>query len=126
VADRLLTINLRNYLVRQPVRKRQMKISGYVRERVSHYLKVGEEKVRISGELNSLMTKRYSRSMLPLKVNVRIENGVATVSPFMQPEKAPAAAQKPEAKTKAAAAGPKAAAKSPETKKEAKPAAAER
>ena len=87
MADRLLTINLRNYLVKQSVkRKRTMKISRYVRNRVGHYVKVEEENVRLSGDLNILMIKKHAKSMLPLKVNVKIENGIATVTPFAQPK----------------------------------------
>jgi ribosomal protein L31E len=126
MVDRLLTINLRNYLVRQPVRKRHMRISRYVRGRVSHYMKVEEENVRLSGDLNILMIKRHSKSMLPLKVNVKIENGIATVSPFAQPKAAaaPAATAKKEAaKTEKKATEPRTAAKA-DAKKEAKPAAA--
>jgi hypothetical protein len=126
MADRLLTINLRNYLVRQSVRKRPMKISGYVRERVAHYTKTEEENVKLTGDLNILMIKRHARSMLPLKVNVKIENGIATVSPFAMPKKAATATPEAKpAKTEAKAAtttAPKAA----EKKAEAKPAKAEK
>jgi hypothetical protein len=110
MADRLLTLNLRNYLVKQPVRRRHMKLSGYVRNRVAHYVKVDEENVKISGELNNLMIKSYSKSMLPLKLNVKIENGTAMVHPFIQKkEAAPAAQAQPKAgaKPQAAAAMPK-------------------
>ncbi len=125
MADRLLTINLRNYLVRQSVRKRPMKISGYVRERVAHYTKTDEENVKLTGDLNILMIKRHARSMLPLKLNVKIENGIATVSPFAMPKKAAAATevkQPAKAEAKAAASAPKAV----EKKAEAKPAKAEK
>lgn len=126
MADRLLTINLRNYLVERPVRRRAMKISKYVRNRVAHYVKIDEENVKISGELNILMIKKHAKSMLPLKVNVKIENGKAMVSPFAQPKKEAAPAQQPkaaaapEAKRADAKGAPKA-----EVKREAKqPAAA--
>jgi hypothetical protein len=125
MADRLLTINLRNYLVRQPVRRRHMKLSRYVRNRVAHYVKVDEENVKITGELNNLMIKSYSKSMLPLKLNVKIENGIATVHPFVQKKEA-AAAPAAKAGTKAAPAAPKTAAKveaKPAAKAETKPAA---
>jgi hypothetical protein len=118
MADRLLTINLRNYLVKQPVRRRHMKISKYVRNRVAHYTKIEEEKVKLTGDLNILMIKRHSKSMLPLKVNVKIENGIATVSPFAQPRAAAAPATKSEKKA-ADRSGARAAAT-----KEAKPQAA--
>ncbi len=103
MVDKLLTINLRNYLVKQPVRRRHMRISRYVRGRVSHYMKVDEENVKLTGDLNILMIKRHSKSMLPLKVNVKIENGIATVSPFAMAKAAAAAvpAKKPEGKAQA-------------------------
>ena len=74
-----------------------MKISKYVRNRVSHYMKVDEENVKLTGDLNILMIKRHAKSMLPLKVNVKIENGKATVSPFAQPKKEAARPQQPKA-----------------------------
>ena len=118
MADRLLTINLRNFLVKQSVRRRHMKISKYVRNRVSHYMKVDEENVKLSGDLNILMIKKHSKSMLPLKVNVKIDNGIATVSPFAMPEAAaPAAAttaKKADSKAKATTTAP-AAQKAPAT-----------
>lgn len=93
MVDKLLTINLRNFLVKQSRRRRHMKISKYVRNRVSHYMKVDEENVKLSGNLNILMIKNHSKSMLPLKVNVKIENGIATVSPFGEAKAAAPAAQ---------------------------------
>lgn len=121
MVDKLLTINLRNFLVKQPRRKRHMRISRYVRDRVSHYMKVDEEKVKLSGDLNVLMIKRHARSMLPLKVNVKIENGMATVSPFALP-KAAARPATGTPKTEKKAAEPKTAAKA-DAKKETKPSA---
>ncbi len=132
MTDRLLTINLRNYLVRQPVRRRHMKLSRYVRNRVAHYIKVDEENVKITGELNNLMIKSYSKSMLPLKLNVKIENGTATVHPFIQKKEA-AAAPVAKAGAKTAPTAPKTAAKveakpatKAETKTAAKPSTAEK
>jgi len=106
MADRLLTINLRNYLVDRPVRRRHMKISKYVRERVAHYTKMEEENVKLTGDLNILMIKKHAKSMLPLKLNVKIENGIATVSPFAQPvaKKPATATPKAESKNTASAA----------------------
>jgi len=78
--------------------------------------------VRLTGDLNILMTKKHVKSMLPLKVNVKIENGIATVSPFALPK---ATAQTAAAKTEKKPAEPKSAAKA-EAKKEAKPAAAKK
>lgn len=82
MADKLLTISIRNFLVRQPVRRRHMKISKYVRERVSHYIKVDQENVKISRELNNLMIQKHAKSMLPLKLTIKIDKGIATISPF--------------------------------------------
>jgi ribosomal protein L31E len=134
MVDKLLTINLRNYLVKQSRRRRHMKISKYVRNRVSHYMKVDEENVKLTGDLNIVMIKKHALTMLPLKVNVKIENGIATVSPFATKKaQAPAAttatAKKAEAKPAAApATAPKTEKKASEpktaAKKEAKPAAA--
>ncbi|MDE1865428.1 MAG: hypothetical protein KGH94_02190 [Candidatus Micrarchaeota archaeon] len=121
MADRLLTINLRNYLVRQPVRRRHMRLARYVRNRIAHYVKVEEEKVKISKELNNLMVKSYSKSMLPLKVNVKIENGTATASPFTQ-KKEGAAAPAQQSRQGAAKTAPiQKAEKKAEAKAEAKP-----
>lgn len=114
MADKLLTINLRKYLVKKPYWKRPLKISGYVRERVAHYTKTPEENVKLTGALNEAMIKSYARSMLPLKLNVKIDNGIATVSPFAQPKKATTTTAAPKA-TATAATAPKAEAKSAPT-----------
>ena len=37
MASRLLTINMRDFLVNQPRRKRAMRVSSYVKGRVAHY-----------------------------------------------------------------------------------------
>jgi hypothetical protein len=121
MVDKLITINLRNYLVNRPVRRRHMKISKYVRERVSHYMKIDEENVKLTGDLNILMIKKHAKSMLPLKMTVKIENGIATVSPFAQPAAKKAAASTP-TKTESKAAAPAAKA---EKKTEAKAVKAE-
>jgi hypothetical protein len=103
MANRLITINVRDYLVNKPVRKRHLKISKYVRSRVAHYTKIDEKNVKISRELGALMVKSHAKSMLPLKLDVSIENGIARVSPFSADKKtaakgnaaAPAQAQVP-------------------------------
>lgn len=92
--SRLLTINIRNYLVDKPRRKRHMKVVKYVRERVSHYTKVKLDSVRITKELNSTIMKKHVKSMLPLKLNVNIDNGIATVTAFSDTKKAAAPAAK--------------------------------
>ncbi|MCL4389543.1 MAG: hypothetical protein M1528_01465 [Candidatus Marsarchaeota archaeon] len=78
----LLTINIRRYLVGQPRTKRARKAALYIRERVAHYTKTKIEDVKISQELNNLILKRYSKSMSPVRINAKIENGKATAEPF--------------------------------------------
>ncbi len=90
MANRLITINLRRYLVNRPRRLRHKKAASYLRERVAHYSKVEPEKVKISRELSEVLTKHHVKSMHPIRVNVSIEGGVATVTPFKE-QPAPAA-----------------------------------
>lgn len=100
--NRLLTINLRNYLVNQPRRKREMKISSYVRGRIAHYTKTKVENVSISRELSSIMHKRYLYSMKPLKLNISIEKDKATATYFEEKAARPAApAEAPKTAAKA-------------------------
>jgi len=80
--SKVLTINIRKYLVKQPRGKRIRKGSRYLRERIAHYTKTDIDKVKISRELNNLMVKYYSIKMKPVKVNVNIDAGIATASPF--------------------------------------------
>ena len=82
----LLTINLRRYLVGQPRNKRKYKAIRYIRERISHYTKTDIDNVLLSQELNSLVLKRLAKSMAPVKLTVKIDNGKATAEPFA-PEK---------------------------------------
>ena len=84
MADRLLTINIRKYLVTQPRTKRARKAVKYIRERVSHYTKIKEENVKLGGELNNLIFKKYSRTMVPVKVRVKIGTDTADVLPFSE------------------------------------------
>lgn len=95
MADRLLTINIRKYLVTQPRNKRANKAVRYVRDRVAHYTKTALENVKMSKELNSEIFKRYSKSMNPVRLNVSIANDVASVTLFSQK-----AAQQPATPTK--------------------------
>jgi ribosomal protein L31E len=82
----LLTINLRRYLVGQPRNKRKYKAIRYIRERISHYTKTDIDNVLLSQELNSLVLRRLAKSMAPVKLTVKIDNGKATAEPFA-PEK---------------------------------------
>ncbi len=105
MANRILTINLRRYLVTQPRNKRQKKATRYVRERIAHYTKVPEENVKLDMSLNSLIVKKHAKSMMPLKLDISIEGGKATAMPFAEKKVAadnsvakPAAAKKSGAK----------------------------
>ena len=99
MANRLITINLRRYLVNRPRRLRHKKAASYLRDRVAHYSKVEPEKVKISRELSEVLTKHHVKSMHPIKVNVSIEGGVATVTPFKETQPAaPAQIKAPDAK----------------------------
>jgi ribosomal protein L31E len=93
--ERIITLNLRKYLVHQPRGKRRNKAVKYIRERVSHYTKVKQENVKISQQLNSLVITKYSRTMNPLKLNVKIGTDTADVFPFSEQ-----VAKKPEADQK--------------------------
>ncbi len=100
MANRILTINLRRYLVTQPRNKRQKKATRYVRERIAHYTKVPEENVKLDMSLNSLIVKRHAKSMMPLKLDISIEGGNATAMPFVEKAAAAGSAPKPNAKKK--------------------------
>jgi ribosomal protein L31E len=84
MAERILTLNMRKYLVNQPRTKRLRKAIRYVRERVSHFTKIKEENVKISMQLNSVIFKKYSKSMPPLKLSVKIGTDTADVFPFSE------------------------------------------
>ncbi len=118
MADRLITIGIRKYLVKQPRTKRFKKAAGYIRNRVAHYTKLKEEDVKISRELNSRIMKHYSKSMVPVKLNVKIDGGKALVSEFGVAAKKDAAA--PETKAKGGARKQKAAAAEPKQKENGK------
>ena len=82
MANRLLTINIRNYLVKQPRRKRPARIARYVRLKIAGAVKMKLESVKLTGELNEVMLKKHLHSMLPLKVSINVEKDKATASPF--------------------------------------------
>ena len=86
MADRMITINIRKYLVTQPRTKRAKKAAKYIRERVAHYTKLDPENVRIGQKLNELIFKYYSRRMVPVKVRVKIGTDTADVLPFAEQE----------------------------------------
>jgi ribosomal protein L31E len=84
MADRLITINIRKYLVTQPRTKRARKAAKYIRERVAHYTKLKPENVKLGMELNNLIFKEYSRRMVPVKVRVKMGTDTADVLPFVE------------------------------------------
>lgn len=84
MAERLITINLRKYLVKQPRTKRARKAARYVRERIAHYTKLDPENIKIGYDLNNLIFKYYSRKMLPLKVRVKVGTDTADVLPYVE------------------------------------------
>jgi ribosomal protein L31E len=84
MVDRLLTINIRKYLVTQPRTKRARKAAKYIKERVAHYTKMKVENVRLGQELNNLIFKEYSRRMVPVKVRVKMGADTADVLPFIE------------------------------------------
>jgi len=102
MAERVITINIRKYLVTQPRTKRTRKAVKYIRERVAHYTKTPLDSVKLSQDLNVKIFKVYAKTMVPVKVNVKIEKGIATVAPFKlnaEPSKAtPEAAKAAQAK----------------------------
>ena len=91
MAEILLTINLRKFLMKQERNKRLKRAAGYVRDRIAHYTKTQPENVIISQALNNAIVKFYSKSMLPLKLSVKLEGGKATATQFKE-----AGAAKPE------------------------------
>jgi ribosomal protein L31E len=82
MAEVLLTINMRKFLLKQKKSMRSRRAAGYVRDRVAHYLKLAPENVRLSGELNNMIIKYYSKSMHKLKLSVNVDKGIATAKPF--------------------------------------------
>lgn len=91
--NRLLTINIRKYLVTQPRTKRVKKAVKYIRNRIAHYTKVAEDDVRMTQELNSLILKQHAKSMAPVKLSLSIDKGVVSAAPFSaQKKEAPGAA----------------------------------
>ncbi len=121
MAERLLTINMRRYLVVQHRSKRIKKAAGYVRDRVAHYTKTDIENVRLSRELNNSIVKHYAKSMEPLKLKIMMDKGTASVDLFKveQPKPAKAATTAPqEAKGNTKKEKPKAEAKAPAAKQQ--------
>ncbi len=83
MASKLITISIRKYLVTQPRTKRMRKAATYIRERVSHYMKVDLDKVKFSRDLNNEITA-HSLRMKPVKLSIDIDKGIATASLFKE------------------------------------------
>lgn len=84
MVERLLTVNMRRYLVRQHRSKRVRKAAGYVRDRVAHYTKTDIGSVTLSRELNNSIVKRYAKSMEPIRVKVSLDKGTAKADLFRE------------------------------------------
>ena len=82
--NKLITINMRRYLSTQPRTKRINKCVKFLIARVAHLTKVSPDSVKIDQKLNVLIFKRYVKTMEPMKVNVGIDNGIATVTQFVE------------------------------------------
>ena len=75
--NRLITLNLRRYLSTQPRTKRINKCVKFVIARVAHLTKTDPDSIKIDQNLNTLIFKKYSKTMVPMRVNVSIDNGKA-------------------------------------------------
>ena len=98
MADRLITISIRKYLVKQPRPKRPRKAAAYIRERIAHYTKLAPGDVKLSQELNDLILKHYSKSMVPVKCTVKVGTDTAEVLPFGVEKSVPTVVAKGEGK----------------------------
>lgn len=87
MASRVATIRVREFLVNQKRPQRARKAAKYIRQRIAHYSKLEPENVKLSIALNALIIKKYAKKMVPVKVNINIENGIAHVTPFVQQQK---------------------------------------
>ncbi len=89
MVERLITINLRRYLVEQPTTKRQRKAVAYVRERISHYTKVDIDNVRLDMKLSEQIIKYHARNMSPVKLKVDVKDGSAHAFIFSDKKEQP-------------------------------------
>lgn len=103
MANKLITISIRKYLVTQPRNKRMRKAARFIRERIAHYMKVDIDNVKFGRDLNNEITA-HSQRMKPVKLNIDIDKGIATATLFKEQaaqQKAPKASeQKQQASTK--------------------------
>jgi ribosomal protein L31E len=79
MAERLITLNIRKYLVKQPRTKRARKAIRYIRERIAHYTKIDVENVKIGYDVNNMVFKHYAKYMTPIKLKVNIGTDTADV-----------------------------------------------
>lgn len=98
MTNKLLTIGIRRYLVTQPRNKRTRKAAYYIRERISHYMKIEMDKVRFGKDLNNAITAR-AKQMKPVKLNIEIDKGIAIATLFKEQaaQKAPSIAEQKQA-----------------------------
>jgi len=93
MAVRLLTINIRKYLVNQPRTKRAKRINTFIKHRIAKSTNLKTDNIKISKELNSIILKRYVSSMKPIKLSVNIDKDKANISYFEEKKAAVAPAQ---------------------------------
>ena len=99
MAERLITLNIRRYLVKQPRPKRARRAMRYIRERVAHYTKIVPENIRIGQDVNNAVFKHYAKYMNPIKLRVLIGTDTADVLMFKEGASADAKAAKSNEKT---------------------------
>ncbi|MGC8496195.1 MAG: hypothetical protein ACP5RM_01850 [Candidatus Micrarchaeia archaeon] len=117
MATRLITINIRKYLVEQPRTKRIRKAVKFIRQRIARLSKVSEDNVKMSRELNEYIFKRAAKSMTPVKVNVSIENNIANATLYKEVKKEQEQVQKSTKESKSAVNGKAETTKAPEKAK---------
>lgn len=120
MATKILTLNIRKYLTVQPRTKRRARAVKFIRGRIAHFTKTPVGNVNISPELNNAIIKHYAKHMVPLKLNLNIDKGMITASPFSEQkakEKQPSKAEsaKDGAKNAQGAAAQAAVASSPQS-----------
>ncbi|MGC8648865.1 MAG: hypothetical protein ACP5UN_01430 [Candidatus Micrarchaeia archaeon] len=84
MAERLITLNIRRYLVKQPRPKRARRAMRYIRERIAHYTKMEPENVKIGYDVNNAVFKYYAKYMTPIKLRVLIGTDTADVLLFKE------------------------------------------
>jgi ribosomal protein L31E len=103
MANKLLTISVRSYLVRQPRTKRMRKIAYYLRDRIAHYTKTDIDKVKFGRDLSNALTA-HAKRMTPLKLSIDVDKGITTATLFKEAQQVKAAPKQAEQKKQPAAA----------------------